>query len=170
MHGKFVFLLAAVLLGGCATYHPSVPEDYRGATSVIEDTETRIDDGKADLFYLTHVNGNRVKNSRSETQSWSYGQGNLLTTVLITHPVAATEQTFSIIGRTIYAMPARALASTVYEVKGDVTFVPEPDVTYLIRGELTDERSSVWLERSDTGEVVETIEVEGSTSLGIFQK
>ena len=111
MNARYALILMVVMLGGCATYHPSLPEDYQGPTAIIEDTETKLDGGKADLFYLTHVDGNRVENSRSESMSRSYGQGNALTTVLIKHPVAATEQTFSIIGRTIYALPAPFMRS-----------------------------------------------------------
>jgi hypothetical protein len=162
--------ILCVSLTGCTTYYPTIPEDYEGPSAVIEDSENRIDSGKADLFYLSHVNKKPLRNSRKQSLTRSYGMGNFLTTILLKHTVAAEEQTFSIVGRTTYAMPGRALLGTVYELKGDVVFSPQPDASYVIKGELQEEGSSVWIENVASGEVVRKIEVEGPSKLGFFEK
>ena len=93
-----------------------------------------------------------------------------LSTVLLSNSVPAENHNFTVVGRTVYAMPARALGSTVYEVKGDIEFSPEQDASYIIKGLLAEEGSSVWVENSSTGEVVKTIEVEGPSKLNFFEK
>ena len=168
---KIVLLILAIsVLSGCATFHPTVPEGYSGPVANIQDSEKRIDGGKADLFYLSHIDGKSIHNSRSASMSASYGQGNRLSTVLLNNSVTAENHNFTVVGRTGYAMPARALVSTVYEVKGNIEFLPEQDASYIIKGVLAEEDSSVWIENSSTGEVVEKIEVEGPSKLGFFEK
>lgn len=150
--------------------HPTIPEGYNGPVATIQDTEKRIDGGKADLFYLSHIDGKPIHNSRLASLNASYGQGNRLSTVLLKNSVPAEVYNFTVVGRTEYAMPARELVSAVYEVKGDVVFSPEQDGSYLIKGVLTEEVSSVWIENLSTGEVVKKIEVEGPSKLGFFEK
>ena len=163
-------VLLTFLINGCASMQPSIPDDYEGPVATIKDTAQRIDDGKADLFYLYSIDGKRIKNSRIESASASYGQGNNLVTVLLKNKVPAQRHVLTIVGRTTYAMPMRALMGTVYEVKGDVVFSPEAGADYIVKGSLSEERSMVWLEDATTGEVIEQIQVEGSSKLGFFQK
>lgn len=166
----FLFCVVLSLIQGCATYQSSMPDSYKGETARIQDTETRIDDGKADLFYLSHVDGGKIRNSRLLSLQRSYGQGGLLTTDLQEHFVPAAEQTITIVGRTTYAMPLRAMLATVYEVKGDIVFSPKPGAVYVIKGQLSDEESMVWLEDATSGEIVGGVEVQGSAKLGFFEK
>jgi hypothetical protein len=165
-----LLILSFSVLSGCATFHPTIPEGYSGPVATIQDSEKRIDVGKADLFYLSHIDGRSIRNSRSASMSASYGQGNRLSTVLINNSVPVGSHSFTVVGRTVYAMPARALASTVYEVKGDIEFSPEQDASYIIKGVLAEEGSSVWIANSSTGEVVKKIEVQGPSKLGLFKK
>jgi hypothetical protein len=67
--------------------------------------------------------------------------------------------------------PIQALTGTAYEVKGDVKFSPEPDMTYTVKGVLGEKYSAVWIESKETGELVETkIELNGNSELGFFEK
>lgn len=76
-----------------------------------------------------------------------------------------------VIGRRDYAMPIVALVSNIYEIKGEVTFIPVADHLYTVRGVLSETASSIWIEDTNTGEVVgKKIEVGGSTAIGIFEK
>ncbi|WP_051015464.1 hypothetical protein [Alloalcanivorax dieselolei] len=159
-----------VFVSGCAGLPSSLPEGYDGDIATIKDSSKEIDRGKADLFYLSHIDGSRIKNSRFESLEASYGQGDMLTVVLLENEVPAEPHVFTIVGRTEYAMPLRAFMGTVYEVKGDVEFAPEPGKNYVIKGKLSEEHSSVWLEDESSGEVIETFKVEGPAKLGFFSK
>lgn len=162
--------LISLLISGCVSYAPSLPEDYRGPVAFVQDTEFRIDAGKADLFYLHAIDGREIYNSRIRSRSASSGNGNQLTTVLQENKVQSGERVLTIVGRTAYAMPARAWAGTVYEVKGDVTLNLSENGGYSIRGELAEKGSKVWIESQATGEVLGIVEVEGPAKLGFFEK
>lgn len=167
---RALIIFAIAFLHGCASFQPTIPEGYTGPTATIQDTAKSIDSGKADLFYLSHIDGKEIESSSFETRSASHGKGNNLTTVLLNNRVTAEEHTFTIVGRTMYAMPIRALAGTVYEIKGDVTFTPIPNEAYILKGSLSEEGSSIWIEKVPGGEVVDKIEVEGPAKLGFLEK
>lgn len=160
----------AVFIGGCASVQPTMPEDYRGPTATIQDTEHRIDRGTANLFYLESIDGKRINTSRTESLRASYGQGDVLDTVLLKNWVPARRQVFTIVGRTTYAMPMRAMTGTVYEIRGDITFAPEGGRSYVVRGDLSESGPKVWLEERVSGKIIETFEVEGPAELGFFEK
>jgi len=76
-----------------------------------------------------------------------------------------------LVARTEYAAPILALTGTVYQVKGTIEFVPEPDRRYIVRGALGETQSAVWLEDLDTMKLVgKKVVVEGSAKLGLFEK
>ena len=119
----------------------------------------------------TKIDGKKIDTSRSKTGKASYGHGNQLTSVLLDNEIKSTKQTFTIVGRTLFALPIRALASTVFEIAGNVTFSPEPNHIYVVKGLLKDDYSAVWIEdSSNQDEIVKKIEVNGSTELGFFEK
>jgi hypothetical protein len=171
MKKLITLMLISTLVTGCATtFHPTVPEGYSGPTATIKDHTTRWDQGKADLFFLSHIDGREIKHSLSESLRKSYGKGNVLHTVLLTNTITAEKHIFTIMGRTVYAMPIRALAGTVYELKGDISFTPKPNEAYIIKGKLSEGNSTIWIENISTGKVIEKIELKGSAELGFFEK
>ncbi|ESP91485.1 MULTISPECIES: hypothetical protein [Pseudoalteromonas] len=169
---KYLLIPAATLLmGGCASTYSPVPENYSGAISKFESTQKRHSEGKADLFYLEKVDGKRIHNSAAATRSATYGQGFALTTEHVVTDTPSSMATFTIKGRTLYAAPIQAMTGTVYEVTGDVTFSPEPDITYIVRGELGKAYSAVWIEEKGSGKVIlKKIEIKGDSELGFFEK
>lgn len=59
----------------------------------------------------------------------------------------------------------------MYQVKGDVQFTPEADKTYVVKGELGESYSAVWLEEFGAGAIAGTkVEIRGSAKLGILEK
>ena len=170
MKRMVLLIIAAVLLNGCATYQTTIPDGYTGPTATIKDTAKIIDSGKADFFYLSYIDGKRIEDSRIKSMIASHGQGNYLSIVLLDNSVPAEEHIFTIVGRTEYAMPIRALSGTVFEVKGDVAFSPEANEKYVVKGSLSEEKSIVWIEKVSSGEVIDKIEVEGSSKLGFWSK
>jgi hypothetical protein len=168
---SFVVLSAAVALAGCASYGPSVPPDYTGPTATVKDSATIYSSSKADLFYVSHVDGKEIENSRVKTARGNRGRILAMTPVVVQNPIPARATAVRIVGRTEYSAPFMALARTVYEIKGDVKFVPEADKSYVVRGELGENYSAVWIEEESSYAVVgKKIEVRGSAELGILQK
>lgn len=93
--------------------------------------------------------------------------------VLIQRAVPAAKPTsLLLVARTEYAAPILTLTNAVYQVKGKIDFTPEPNKRYIVRGELGESHSSVWLEEEDSKQLVgKKIEVEGSAAkLGFFEK
>ncbi|BBE52108.1 hypothetical protein OYT1_ch2596 [Ferriphaselus amnicola] len=163
-------IIGAFLMVGCASLPPSLPAGYIGETATIQDTDHRIDTGKADIFYLSKIDGTLIQNCRSETRRASNGQGDNLSTVLLKSSVPIGSHKFTIVGRTEYAMPIRALAGDVYQVTGDIEFSPKPNGKYVIRGSLSETESSVWIENLETSEIAGKIAINGSAKLGLFDK
>ena len=151
--------------------HSPIPENYSGPISTITSSENRYGSSKVDLFYLEGIDGKTIENALGATRNASNGKGTVITTVHPNIEVPSKDATFTIVGRTTHGMPFQALLSDVYEVKGDIVFSPTPNETYIVKGVLGKEYSSVWLEIKQTGEVVnDKIEIHGDSSHGLFQK
>jgi hypothetical protein len=173
-HFKTSALVGTILaftLSGCATFAPSVPEGYTGPVAIIKDSVKPLSQSKADFFYVSEIDGKQIEDSRIKTLRLNQGRGFNMTPSLIERNVPAQNATFTLVGRTEYAAPILALTNTVYQVTGKVTFSPETYRSYVVRGELGESYSAVWLEDEVTGKTIgEKIEVNGSSKLGTFQK
>lgn len=166
-----IIILGLVLfVAGCATRYKSVPDGYEGLTSIIKDSAKRIDNGKVNFFYLSQVDGKEIEDSAWLSRVASSGKGSNLTIVLNENEVTSEVHKFIIIGRSTHAVPARSLVDTVYEIKGEFEFSPIPSEVYEIKGSLTEQGSTVWIEHSSSGNVIKKFEIQGSTALGVFQK
>jgi hypothetical protein len=55
-----IFLVAAVVLGGCATLEPIVPAGYAGPTVEIGEDGSYEDSTKGQLFYVESIDGKTV--------------------------------------------------------------------------------------------------------------
>jgi hypothetical protein len=164
-------LLMSLLLSGCVSYAPTKPEGYKGALSFIQDSKQYHDTGKADMFYLQSINGKEIYHSRAFALEESYGKGNYLHSVDLIHEVPSENAKFTLVGRTVYAMPIRAIAGTVYEIKTDIEFTPAPNTKYVVKGRLAEDFSEIWIESvSDPSEVIGKYREGGSTALGILSK
>ncbi len=165
---------AAVLLAsltGCATFAPSVPEGYSGPVAIIKDTVKPLSQSKADFFYVSEIDGKRIEDSRVRTLRTNQGRGFNMSPSVIERNVPAQKATFTLVGRTEYAAPILTLTNTVYQVTGKVTFNPETYRSYVVRGELGENYSAVWLEDEANGKMIgERIEVKGPAKLGTFEK
>lgn len=163
------FLLAT--LSGCATFTPSVPEGYSGPVSVVKDSVKSLSQSKADFFYVSEINDQRIEDSRVRTLQVNRGRGFSMSPAIVERNVPARRATFTLVGRTEYAAPILALTNTVYQVTGKVTFAPETYRSYVVRGELGENYSAVWLEDEADGKLIgERIEVKGPSKLGTLEK
>lgn len=165
-----VVFVAAQLLSGCATYNP-LPEGYVGPRATIKESVQVYSSSKADFFYVAAIDNHEINNSRTNTLARNYGRGMSMTPYLVEREVPARDCILQLVGRTEYAAPILALTNTVYQVKGDVHFSPQPGKTYTVKGKLTETGSEVWIEEEGGGIVANTtVEVKGSAKLGIFEK
>jgi hypothetical protein len=161
----------ALILPGCVTYQPTIPEGYTGSRTTITDSVTTHSDSKADFFYVEAVNGHDVENSRIKTAIANQGRGMSMTPVILGREIPTQPTTLTLVGRTAYAAPILAMTNTVYEVKGNVQFAPEPGKSYVVKGELAEDHSAVWLEETDGNPVEGTkVEIQGAAEMGFFDK
>ena len=147
-------LTIALLIAGCASFQPSLPEGYAGPKASIRDTAKIHSSSKADLFYLKTVDERQLRDSHLVTIQANQGRGASLTPKMQTHDVPAKPTKFSVVGITHYGAPILAMTNPVYEAKGVVEFAPEDKKTYVVRGSLSAEVSTVWIEEDGTGRVV----------------
>jgi len=148
-----------------------VPDGYTGPLAKIQDTFTPRSDRAADFFILDRVSGKQVDNALRATTMQNQGRGFAMDVVGYTRDVPAVAAIFSIKGRTHYAAPILELTNKVYQVKGDISFAPQTNRTYVVRGVLGPDYSAVWIEEAETKAVIgNKIEIKGDASLGALEK
>lgn len=161
-----------LMLSGCVTTQPAIDPAYSGPRANIRDTALAHSASKVDYFVVLKVGERKIENSWFRSVSANQGRGFNMEPVLLDRDIpAGQEVTLEIIGRTEYAAPILALTNAVYQVKGTVTFMPEENHAYTLKGTLGPDYSGVWVEDMATGTVVgKKVEIHGSGKLGFFQK
>lgn len=164
--------LGTLLLSGCVTYAPTLPAGYTGPRATIRDTSLTHGASKVEFFIVDKVNGSDVEDSATKTRIANQGRGFMMTPENVQHEVPAGRPiTLDIRARTSYAAPILELTMPVYEVKGQITFTPEADRIYAVKGQLGEDYSAVWVEDTTTQQVIDRkIEVRGSAKLGFWSK
>ena len=147
LHLSVVCLI--LFLPGCATYKP-VSEGYSGPVANIIDTGQTEDGTKARIFYVASIDGKTIENARSASRSSSYGTGMSLHMHTRERQVPIRPMRLKLVGTHVVAAPIHEFASraigTFFEVEGEIEFTPEAGATYLIKGDLQKQGSSVWIE------------------------
>ena len=170
---KSIALILATIfsLSACAGFKSSIPETYAGPKSVIKDSVNMHSDSKGDFFYVDAVDGNDIEQSRSATLAANRNRGMRMTPRILQREVPARPIKLSIVGRTEYAAPILAMVNTVYQVKGVVEFTPEKDKTYIVRGDLGNSYSAVWIEEESSKNLIgQKFEIHGPAKLGFLGK
>jgi hypothetical protein len=160
MNTRLLLLPCLVIgLSGCATA-PKDPlaSDYSGPKAWLEDT-TSLDKNERDqIFALIEVDGVRVNNALDNTRRASQGKGFSASLRTSGRAVAARKSRFKLIGTHFSAAPigeiARRAAGTFQSIDGIIEFAPEDAKKYEVKGELSKERSCVWVEDTATNLVV----------------
>jgi len=162
----------ALFLGGCVSYAPTIPTGYAGPRAKVRDTALTHSSSKVDFFCVDKVNGGNVEDSGTRTRVANQGQGFMMNPQFVDHEFPAGQAVkLTLRARTQYAADILALTNPVYEVKGEISFTPEADHTYAVKGVLGESYSAVWLEDTATQHVVDRkIEVQGSAKLGFWSK
>jgi hypothetical protein len=149
-----IALSITVTLSGCASYVP-VEKDYTGPTATLADTGFSEDGSKAQMFAVIEVDGRRVMNAFWASANASQGRGNNLTTIYPSRKIKAGATKFLIKCSHATGAPIAAIASqmagTYFSVEGAVELAPRADGRYAVKGELTKQKSSCWIEDLETG-------------------
>ena len=168
---KWIAVGMVLLLGGCATTSSPIPEGYTDPVATIKDFCVQHSSSQTDFYYVSHVDGRAIDNSRALTIKKNRGQGLSMDPLVIERQVAARESTFRIAARSEYAAPILTLTHAVYQVIGEVKFTPEPGRKYQVKGVLGEDYSAVWIEDEESSQVAgQKVEIKGSAKLGFFEK
>lgn len=142
---------ALLILTACATHYNPVPDGYTGPVATVIDTGVTEDGTRARIFYVESIDDVRIDNARSATRRSSYGTGMSLHMKTHQRQIPVRAMKLKLVGSHVVAAPIHEIASraagTFFEVEGVIDFTPQPGATYLVRGDLKKQGSSVWLEQ-----------------------
>jgi hypothetical protein len=145
-----VLLAVVISIAGCATVSPSIPESYTGPKATLLDTGSIEDGSKAKVFAALEIDGKPIQNSLRETRMASQGRGLSLSPRITAREIPAQALKLKLTGTHITAAPIHELASraagTFFSVDGEVAFKPEAGRNYAVVGELSKDKSCVWIE------------------------
>lgn len=126
--------------------------------ATIEDSGFPEDGTKAQFFVIAAVDGKSVPNSLRETAAASSGTGFNQNAVFTGREIPVKPTKLTLLGTHRTGAPIHEIASraagTFFSVEGDVQFTPVVGSRYVVKGVLSKEGSSVWLEDAATGQVV----------------
>jgi hypothetical protein len=156
---RFHGLLAlATLLSSCAQTPSFTEADLSGPTAVFHDTSEDHDGRKATVYYISKVDGQRIKNVASIAGTESQGRGFNLTIGEYHRVLPAREMRLTIEAHVITGAPIHAIfghLSGSFRTAGrTVVFTPAADGKYRIRGDLKSENTDVWIENLATSEKI----------------
>lgn len=146
---------AVLLLASCAT--PPIPVGYSGPIAMVRDTAQSETANRAQFFYLSAIDDQHVENVLTATRKANNGRGFSLNTVPFQRDIPAKTETLTLEGRISYGAPIQELMNmgTVYTVEKKITFTPESNKQYVVKGILTADKKEVWLEELISGKRVE---------------
>jgi len=146
---RFVFpAVLALALPSCVSYY-NLPKDYTGPTATIRNTGAAQDAFKASVFEVAKIDG---KLSQGTTMQTPYGGGPVVqmgeSQVKV---VAGQPMQVELAGYDRFAADGAALMYSLggnvsKTAKATVTFSPKANATYVVKGQLGKQASSVWLE------------------------
>lgn len=151
---KLMFAAAiSLLLSACAT--SPIPDNYAGPLATIRDTSISETASRSQFFFLSEIDGRLIDNGRSVSKRANTGRGFALTPQAFSREVPAKQSTFTLKAEIEYGAPIQAMlnAGTLYKAERKVTFTPQSNKTYIVKGTLTADKQDVWLE-DDTGQRV----------------
>ncbi|MGQ2966941.1 hypothetical protein [Methylophilus sp.] len=134
----------------------SLPLDADFSKALIKDSFKSHAVDKVDFFYVETIAGKSIKNSRINSIEVNRGKGARIYPALIDRQVSANKPvTLGLAAKTQYGAPIQELFKKVYQVKGEITFTPQKDKKYVVKGQLAEGAASVWLEDAETHQVMD---------------
>lgn len=148
--------LLAAICSGCVTA-PAIPQNYSGPIATIRDSAVSEAYNRAQFYYLGEIDGRQVDNVLFKTRQQNSGKGFSLTPSQYSREVPAGLRQIKLQAKIGYGAPIQEMlnSSTVYEAERTISVPLESNKTYVVKGKLSAEEKSVWLEDADTGNRVE---------------
>ena len=141
-------LLSCLALTACQGFGP-VPQDVVALRPHASISGSHVDlDDRISTFRLTAIDGWPVDRAANQDPSKTLGVDSV-NKVEAGHAVRVEFE-----GLTRYRNSVKTLFWATHGVDGSVEFVPAVDARYVVRGEIGEGGSSVWLENDATHEVV----------------
>jgi hypothetical protein len=153
---RILFWLSILLsLVGCAT--PPVPPGYSGPLATVRDTARSETANRAQFFYLSAIDGQQIDNVLIATRKANSGRGFSITPVDFVRDIPAKAAILTLEGRIGYGAPIQEIvnSATVYKVEKKITFTPESNKAYVVKGSLTADQQEVWLEEAISGKRIQ---------------
>ena len=133
-----------------------LPADYDFSTVLIKDSALVLSGSAANIFYVSKIDDKAVKNSLQNTITGNQGRGMVMDPRLLDREVAANKTyLITIEGATHYGAPIQELFNKTYHVSGQIKFIPEKNKIYVVKGELGESATSVWIEEEDTHKIMD---------------
>jgi hypothetical protein len=136
----------AAALAGCQAFAPE-PDIATLPHGSVTDSHIDVNGDRIDTFRVLEVNGHRVLELGDQPIKKI---GHDFTYLL----AAGRPVRIEVEGLAFYNNTARRMFWDPMHVEGIVEFVPAADAKYVLRGAVTPDLSSVWVENADTHEVV----------------
>lgn len=143
-----LIILCIGFISGCSVPSKPVPDNYKGPTASIYDSNRYLSAQKGYFFELNSVDGRTVTSSSEATRAANYGSGLSMAPVLKNREVPAKKSVLSISGVTAYAAPILSFGSKNLSIKGDVQVALKPNEKYYIKGQLSEKYKAIWVEDS----------------------
>jgi hypothetical protein len=138
--------ITAAALAGCQSMAPEV-DVATLPHAVVTDSHVDVNGDRIDTFRVLEVNGHRVLELGDQPiKKIGHDFGNLV--------AAGRPVRLGVEGLAFYNNTARRMFWDPMHVEGVIEFVPAVDAKYVLRGTVTPELSSIWLENEATHEVV----------------
>src|SRR5690606_12573490 len=97
---RLIWTISAFLVvSGCVSYAPSVPEGYTGDTATIDDSFKREGRFKAELYYVKLIDGEEIMNAMLATNAATFNNGPEIQLVGESRNVRAQPQKLHIVGQ-----------------------------------------------------------------------
>jgi hypothetical protein len=145
--------LAVLAFAGCQSA-PSAPDVATIPHAKLASSHIDVDKDRTDVFRLLAIDGREVIDSTDlSPRSVEIDHSQLL--------AAGRPARLTVDALAYYTNTMRRLMWDSMPIKGAIEFVPAADASYVVRGALTPEMSSVWVENAATHEVVGKVSAPG---------
>ena len=137
------------LATGCYQTFTPVSDNQAANVAFIKNTIKTVEEGQLAGFYIVEVQGQRVNNIPLQ-QYFDKTHESSANIAVSAQPI-----TLTIKGMNTFENDNLVLSSQVHEVTGTVSFIPQKNKNYVVYGKLDSDYSAVWIEDSETGEIID---------------
>ena len=153
---RSIYVFICAMISSCVPITElSIPADYVGPRAVIKSTKSGYSTKKADLFYLEKVEGRYINSAFMAADTMSISSYGLIVDPVFTNVRAAANIKLQLVGMRVFASPPGLSLGSLKLTSREIVVELKADQTYLVKGEVGEDMTRVWLENSVTGEIFE---------------